>query len=160
MSLNHTHLDSSVQVISSSQRPLPTQQTQETNTHAFSGVQTRDSRNWAATKLRLKPPASALLYNYREVLCLSRAKYCGYPGCGRHTGNVHPAACKYWQVSICVLILHLWCSSRTRQFDTWSWNMCGNSLKYTSFTVNCLYVGKTGNRTAKLWNVSELQIVT
>jgi len=89
-----------------------------------------------------------------RLCCTITAKYCVYPGCGRHTGNVHPAACWYWQVSRWVLILHLWCSRRTRQLDTRSRNLCGSSLKYTSFTVSCLYAGKTGNRTAKLWNVS------
>ena len=74
-------------------------------------------------------------------------KYCVYPSCGRHTGHVHHADTdKCQDVS--------WCCSRTKQFDTWSWNVCGSSLEYNSFRDSCLYVGKTGNRTAKLWNVS------
>jgi hypothetical protein len=45
-------------VISPSQRPLPTQhniQTQETNIHALSGIQTHGPTNQAAANLRLRP---------------------------------------------------------------------------------------------------------
>ena len=41
--------------MSSSQRPLPTQQTQNTNIHALSGIWTRGPRNRAAADLRLGP---------------------------------------------------------------------------------------------------------
>ena len=43
----HTYFDSSVRVISSSQRPVPTQQKQETNIHALSGSRTHDPSNQA-----------------------------------------------------------------------------------------------------------------
>jgi hypothetical protein len=45
--------DSSEQVISSSQRPLPTQQTQQANIHSVSGIQTHDPSNRTAEDLRL-----------------------------------------------------------------------------------------------------------
>ena len=44
-----------MQVISSSQKPLPTQQTQETSIYALSGIRTRDPSNRAAADLRLRP---------------------------------------------------------------------------------------------------------
>jgi len=63
--LGHTHLDSphthtpvrdsSQRVISSSQRPLPTQQTQERNIHALSEIRTRNPSNQAAAVLHFRP---------------------------------------------------------------------------------------------------------
>jgi hypothetical protein len=45
----HTQYNSSVQVISSSQKRLPKQHTtQETNIHALSGIQIRDSSAYTA----------------------------------------------------------------------------------------------------------------
>jgi hypothetical protein len=49
----HSRWDSSERVISSSQRLLPTQQTQETNIHSLSGIQTHDPSNQTAEYLRL-----------------------------------------------------------------------------------------------------------
>jgi len=46
----HTRWDSSERVISSSQRPLPTKQTQETNVHSLSGIR---SAIPAAARLRV-----------------------------------------------------------------------------------------------------------
>jgi hypothetical protein len=56
----HTHAraraqqDSSERVISSSQCPLPTEQTQETKSQVFCGIRTRDSNNEAAAGLHLR----------------------------------------------------------------------------------------------------------
>jgi hypothetical protein len=47
-----TRWDSSVSVISSSQRPLPTQYTKETDIHAVSAIRTRDPRNQANAEFR------------------------------------------------------------------------------------------------------------
>ena len=83
------------------------------------------------------------------------AKYCIYPGCRRQTRNVHLAdtdRCKgVSQVTAMCLDTALLVQKLNRQFDTWSWNICGNSSKYTSFKVSSLYVQ---NRNAKLWKVS------
>lgn len=53
----HTHTyigqDSSERVVSSLQRPLPTQLTQETKIYSLSGIRTRDPINRAAPNLRL-----------------------------------------------------------------------------------------------------------
>ena len=46
--------DSSQRVISSSQRPLPARQTQETNIHVLSGIRTRSPRNQYVADLRLR----------------------------------------------------------------------------------------------------------
>jgi hypothetical protein len=53
----HTHIrqDSSEQVISSSQRLLPTQQTQEVKIYSLGGIRTRDPINPAAPDLRFRP---------------------------------------------------------------------------------------------------------
>jgi hypothetical protein len=56
VSRSHTQThryDSSEQVISPTQKPLPTQQTQETNIHALSEIRTCDPRNPATSELRL-----------------------------------------------------------------------------------------------------------
>ena len=42
-------------MISSSQKPLPTQQTQQTNIHVLSDIRTRDPKNLTAADLSLKP---------------------------------------------------------------------------------------------------------
>ena len=54
---HHSRKDSSGQVISSSQRPLPdnTQHSQQTNVHAPGGIRTHDSSRRAAADLRLRP---------------------------------------------------------------------------------------------------------
>ena len=53
----HTPQDSSEHVISSSQRPLPTQHiiNTETNIHSLGGIRTRNSNNRAAADLHLRP---------------------------------------------------------------------------------------------------------
>jgi len=51
----HTWQDTSETMISSSQRPLLTQQTQQMNISALSGIRTRDPTNQAATVLHLRP---------------------------------------------------------------------------------------------------------
>ena len=51
--IQHTH--SSARVNSASQRPLPTQQTQETNFHALFRIRTRDPTHRAAADPRLRP---------------------------------------------------------------------------------------------------------
>ena len=54
---HHSRYDSSVRVISSSQRPLPdnTQHSQKTNIHATGGIRTHDLLRLAAADLRLRP---------------------------------------------------------------------------------------------------------
>jgi hypothetical protein len=50
-------------VVSSSQRPLPTQQTQERNIHVLSRIRTRDIRRpEAAASWTVRPPGSAQIY--------------------------------------------------------------------------------------------------
>jgi len=62
--------DSSEWVISSSQRPLPEQQTQPTNIQAHSEILTRDLTNQAATDLNIRP------HDRRNQLCLKeQGKY-------------------------------------------------------------------------------------
>jgi hypothetical protein len=53
----HTHIrqDVSERAISLSQRPLHTQQTEETHIHALSGIRTPDPINQAATDVRFRP---------------------------------------------------------------------------------------------------------
>jgi ribosomal protein L28 len=69
----HSRQDSSVRVISSSQRPLPdnTQHTQQTNIHAPGGIQIHDSSRRAAVdlRLRLRPlgPANRVYYTKLEA---------------------------------------------------------------------------------------------
>jgi len=54
---HHSRWDSSGQVISSSQRPLPdnTQHSQQTNIHAPSGIRTQDLSRWTAADLCVRP---------------------------------------------------------------------------------------------------------
>ena len=52
--LYHTHRQVSQRVISSLQRPLPTQQTHQTNIHALRGAETLDSSNPEAGYPRLR----------------------------------------------------------------------------------------------------------
>jgi hypothetical protein len=65
---DHTQLetqnqhDSSTRVISSSKRPLPAQQTQQTNIHALGGIRTRVPRNPADADLCLRK------YGHRDRL--------------------------------------------------------------------------------------------
>ena len=51
----YTRYNSSERVISSSHRPLPTQQTQEINIYTLSGIRTQNPSNRSATDLRLRP---------------------------------------------------------------------------------------------------------
>jgi len=51
----HTQQDTSETMISSSQTPLPTQQTQQMNINALSGIRNRDPTNQASTVLHLRP---------------------------------------------------------------------------------------------------------
>ena len=53
----HSRYDSSGRVINPSPRPLPdnTQHSQQTNIHAFGGIQTHDRSRRAAVDLRLRP---------------------------------------------------------------------------------------------------------
>ena len=52
---HHAQSESPRWVISPSQRLLPTKQTQETNSHALSGIRTRDHSSQAPADVRLRP---------------------------------------------------------------------------------------------------------
>jgi len=52
-------------------------------------------------------------------------KYCIYPGCGRHTGNVHHAVLT--GVKMC-LDTALVMQQQNKAVRYRSWNICGNSL--------------------------------
>ena len=64
--ITYTRQCPSKRVISSSQRPLPTQ---HTNIHSFSGIRTRDPNNQAAAGLR--PPVLAILPTFLHMQCHS-----------------------------------------------------------------------------------------
>jgi len=92
---HHTQQDSSVRVISSSQRLLPdnTQQSQQTDIHALGGIRTHNLSRRAAVDLRLRPRgywdrhliSYVTLFSYLRqnldspVLCpMSRSLYAKY----------------------------------------------------------------------------------
>jgi len=71
--IDHTRQHSAEQVISSSQRPLNTQQAQKTKIPAHSGIRTRDPNNQAAADFGFRPhgkPESAKNMSL-EIICLS-----------------------------------------------------------------------------------------
>ena len=74
----HTHSpqDSTERVMSSSLMPLPTQQTQETNVHALSGIRTRDPSDQVAADLRPHGHREGRIFPFHTCIRQWEAELC------------------------------------------------------------------------------------